>query len=68
MEQEKNHLDSPDMPLGLGMALAQNMEAMNRFSALTEQQKRSVIAQTHQINSKAEMDAFARQIAGGSIG
>ena len=32
-----------EMPLGLGFGLAMNDQAMNSFSAMTEQEKRQVI-------------------------
>lgn len=53
-----NLVDGPEMPLGLGMALAQNLEAMNRFAQMTSAQQQAVIARTHSINSKEEMRAL----------
>ena len=44
-----------DLPLGFGMALAQNEQAMTYFANLTEEQKQSVITATHTIQSKQEM-------------
>ncbi len=35
--------DQPDMPLGLGMALAQNTSAMSRFGALSTEEKKRMI-------------------------
>lgn len=46
------------LPMGLGMALAQNPEAMNRFAALSEEEKRQVIQHTHEIGSKKEMRSY----------
>jgi len=46
------------LPMGLGMALAQNPEAMNRFAALSEEEKRQVVRHTHEIGSKKEMRAY----------
>lgn len=46
------------IPMGLGMALAQNPEAMNRFAALSEAEKRRVVQHTHEIGSKKEMRAY----------
>ena len=51
------------MPLGLGLALAQNIKAMNRFADLSPQQQQQMINQTHQIHSKQEMKAFVQQFA-----
>ena len=52
-----------DLPLGFGMALAQRSEAMQRFCALTDEEQRMVIDQTHQIQSKQEMQAFVDHLA-----
>lgn len=46
------------IPMGLSMALAQNPEAMNRFAALSEEEKRRVVQHTHEIGSKKEMRAY----------
>lgn len=55
---KSNLVDGPEMPLGLGMALAQNLEAMNRFAQMTPAQQQAVIARTHSIHSKEEMRAL----------
>lgn len=54
----KNYADGPDMPLGLGMALAKNISAMNYFSSLSESEQNKIIEHTHQIHSKAEMQQY----------
>lgn len=51
------------LPLGFGMALAQNEPAMKRFESMTEAEKRSVIQRTHQVNSKQEMRQLVSQLA-----
>ena len=43
------------LPLGLGMALAQNEAAMKRFEALSEAEKQALIERTHAVSSKSEM-------------
>lgn len=58
-----NFAENPQMPIGLGLALAQNLNAMNRFASLSLQQKQQIIEQTHQINSKQEMRALVEKIA-----
>lgn len=55
--------EPPEIPLGLGMALASNPYAMNNFSALTNEQKQAVIDRTHEIDSKKEMEAFVRTLS-----
>ena len=54
--------NKPDLPLGLGMALAQNQDAMTRFVALSDEGKRRVIEQTHSVNSKREMKEFVDKL------
>lgn len=44
-----------ELPLGFGMALAQNEAAMRQFEALSETEKQAVIQRTHSVNSKREM-------------
>lgn len=44
-----------ELPLGFGMALAQNEAAMQRFESLSQAEKQAVIQRTHSIHSKQEM-------------
>lgn len=53
---------STDLPLGLGMALAQDEAALERFAALTEPEKQSVIQGAHQVQSKKEMRQYVEGI------
>jgi hypothetical protein len=62
----KNFVEGDDIPLGLGMALAQNMDALNHFASLPESERKKIIDRTHQIQSKQEMSAFVQQIAEGN--
>ena len=54
-----------EIPLGFGMALAQNTQAMERFSALSHERREALIAGARAIHSKAEMAAYVNQIPGG---
>lgn len=54
----KNLLNNREIPVGLGMALAENLDALNYFSSLNEAQKSDIIEHTHQIRSKKEMHHF----------
>ena len=58
-----NLIKQSEVPMGLGMALAENLQAMQYFSSLSMEQQRSVIAHTHQIQSKQEMQQFVRDLA-----
>lgn len=52
-----------DIPLGLGMALAQNSDAMKYFASQPQENQLEIIAQTHRINSKREMHRFVQLLA-----
>lgn len=49
-------LNNDEIPLGLGMALAQNMDAMRVFSTMNESSRQNVIDRSRQVNSKQEME------------
>ena len=51
-----------EMPLGLGMALVQNQEAMQKFSMLSEEQKKEIIDGTHSIKSREEMHQYVNRM------
>ncbi len=43
--------DMPDIPVGLGMNLMQDADAMNHFNSLSNQRKKDVIKYIQQSNS-----------------
>ena len=51
-----------DLPLGFGMALAQQPEAMQRFANMSEAQKTEVLSKIHNIQSKKEMQEFVAKL------
>lgn len=51
-----------EMPIGFAMALAMNSEAMQKFAALTEEQKQKIIAGTHTVKSKDEMHQYVNDL------
>lgn len=51
-------MESFELPLGFGMALAQNEKAMAKFESLSEHEKMSIIERTHSVTSKKEMRAL----------
>ena len=55
-------MDRNLLPLGLGMALAQNEAAMKRFETMTEPEKQALIQRTHQVKSKREMQQLVTQL------
>ncbi|HIR02524.1 MAG: hypothetical protein U0M23_04790 [Acutalibacteraceae bacterium] len=54
-----------DLPLGLSMALAKNIEALNRFTSLSDAQKQTIINRTHSVTSKQEMQRLVNGLADG---
>lgn len=52
-----------ELPIGFGMQLAKNLDAMNYFSNLDEEGKRQVVNQTKNIGSKQEMEQFVSSLA-----
>ncbi|MCL2698272.1 MAG: hypothetical protein FWE74_09370 [Oscillospiraceae bacterium] len=51
------------VPLGLGMALAQNSGALSRFAGLPLAERQAIIERTHSIGSKKEMKSFVDNLA-----
>ena len=58
----QNLANGPEIPIGLGMALAQNVHAMEAFSALPHEAQQRVIAGVHGIRSKEEMQAYVQSL------
>ena len=55
------------LPMGFGMALAANAEAMENFAKLSGEQKDKVLDGTKHIRSKLEMRNYVNQIAEGGM-
>lgn len=51
-----------ELPLGFGMALAQDETAMKNFESLSEAEKQAIIEKTHSVSSKSEMRALVRSL------
>ena len=51
-----------ELPLGFGIALAKNNDAMEYFSTLTPAHRREIIAHTHTNRSKEEMEKFVNNM------
>lgn len=47
-----------EMPVGFSMALAQNPEAMKKFSMLSEEKKTEIINGTRYVKSSREMHEY----------
>ena len=57
-------MDRNDLPLGFGFALAQNPDAMQAFSSLSEGKQAEILQKAHAVSSKREMQALVRGLAG----
>ena len=55
-------IDMEELPLGLGMALAQHPEAMARFASLSEEEQQAIIDGAHAVRSKQEMQAYVENL------
>lgn len=62
-----NTTNNNDIPLGLGMAFSQNINAMEYFSSLNQQQKQQVIDMAHNVTSKNEMRQLVKQLGDHTI-
>ncbi|MBR5090165.1 MAG: hypothetical protein IK093_12125 [Ruminiclostridium sp.] len=56
--------EKPQIPLGLGYALAENTSALKYFSELSSEKQRQIIDRTGEITSRAELRSFVRNMAG----
>ena len=50
-----NILNNDELPLGLSMALAENLHAMQKFSNMPEEEQRAFINRSRNAESKQEM-------------
>lgn len=56
-------LNDEAIPLGLGMALSQNLTALNHFSSMTEAQKEELLNRARDAKSKSEMNALVDELS-----
>lgn len=56
-------MDFYKVPIGFGMALAQNTAAMNAYAAMTEEQKQAIINKAHNVRSEKEMHDLVKSFA-----
>jgi len=55
-------MEKYEMPVGFGMALAQNPEALQKFSMFSEDKKQEIIQGTHSVKSREEMQQYVNSI------
>ena len=59
-------LNDDGIPLGLWMALAQNIDAMRTFSSMSESARQDVIDRSRHVQSKQEMENLVNGLSGES--
>ena len=55
-------MDFATVPIGFGMALAQNEEAVNAYAMMTKEQKNAILAKAHNARSEQEMRQIVNSI------
>lgn len=55
-------MDFYKVPIGFGMALAMNPNALNAYSAMTEAQKEAILSKAHNARSEQEMHSIVNSI------
>ncbi len=51
-----------EVPMGFGMAMAKNMDAMREFCLLPENKRKEIIEGTRFINSQQEMKMYVQSL------
>ena len=55
-------MDFYKVPLGFGMALAMNANALNAYSAMTEQQQQAILEKASHAHSEQEMHQIVNSL------
>lgn len=56
-------MDFYKVPIGFGMALAMNPNALNVYSAMSEDQKQAILNKAHHARSEQEMHSIVESLA-----
>lgn len=56
-------MDFATVPIGFGMALAQNAKAVNAYAMMTKEEKNAILAKAHNAKSSEEMAQIVSAIA-----
>lgn len=56
-------MDFYKVPIGFGMALAMNPNALNAYSEMTEEQKQTIFERAHNARSEKEMHDIVNSIS-----
>lgn len=60
-------MDFKKVPVGFGMALAQNADALNAYAGMNKEQKRAVLEKAQDARSKGEMRRIVDSIGNGGM-
>ena len=60
-------MDFYKVPIGFGMALAQNEAAMLRYAQLSEKEKSRILDKAHSVRSEREMYSLVAALANGQM-
>lgn len=55
-------MEKQEIPIGFGFALAQNPEAMKRFSALPQTRQAEILQKAHQAASEQQMQSLVNSL------
>lgn len=55
-------LNDKEIPIGLGMALSQNLDAMKVFASMDEKARHRIIERSHHAQSKNEMQSIVTDL------
>lgn len=55
-------MDFYKVPIGFGMALSRNPQALNAYSAMTDAQKQAILDRAHHADSEQEMHRIVNSI------
>jgi hypothetical protein len=64
MQNDPGHLE---IPLGFGMALAQNARALNHFASLNREAQRDILSRARSVRSKTEMQRYVDSLEPSSL-
>lgn len=56
-------MEQKEIPLGFGMALAQNPDALKVFSNLTQSKQSEILQKAHTVKSKNEMQSLVNDLS-----
>lgn len=57
-----SYLNDDAVPIGFGMALAQNVNAMKEFSGLTEAEKEEILNRARDAKSREDMESLVNRL------